>query len=111
MEEIKELTREIRGLREDVMRLEVAVGGNAALGQKGHKDTLENHETRISTLESKWTAQSTKDQVEKESKKWRLWKSKAIGFGAGATATASIVAPKSSWSKIWTAITNFFQTL
>lgn len=108
MQELKELTREIRLLREDTKEIYVAIQGNERLGQKGLKHTIEDHGARIKELEDFRNNHNTKDEVARATESGKRWRDRILGGLGGASATATAFAPKSFWGKIFAAIQGFF---
>lgn len=108
MNELKELTNEIRLLREDTKEIYVAIQGNDRLGQKGLKHTIEEHGARIKELEDFRNNHNTKDEITRATESGKRWRDRLVGGLGGASATATAFAPKSFWGKIASIIASWF---
>lgn len=108
MQELKELTREIKAIRETTNEIYSAIQGNDKLGQKGLKHTIEEHGTRLSQLEEYRRSLERSQDADKAVQESRLFKARWLGFSGGAAATATAMAPKSMWGKLWGLIQSLF---
>lgn len=108
MTELKELTKEIRSQREVLNQIKSAIQGNDELGQKGLKHVIEDHGKRIADLERFRNNQERSDDVKKATEGNKLFKARLFGLGAGASAAATAMAPKSMWGKIGSIISSWF---